>query len=415
MRILYFQCPEPLQALSEACLSLTPKVFISHNREVFLDIAVTESYFGGEHTIMERWKELTQTFQVAGQTVLTDRPQWARPFAIGNKEIQLPRGQSQQHLFALPLERLPYCGEPELSDEVVAEHSDLVGFMKRIGMQQIFDFARLGPTAVGRRFGQIGMQLHQYVLGTRTPLLPQWAPDCPLEEAIATDDIGSLDALCFSLRQLLVKLEARLRGRAQLVSQLKLSFSLESGRELTHTLTLAEPTQESAQLQRLLKEQLTQLSWDSPLTHLKVGVTETTPFQAGQLSLFDRAMNKMSDLGNFVERLRSRYGRDQAGVAHFEASHLPERSWRPTWPATGSTLPERAVPFGRPLFLYDPPRPYHLRGNQPLVSSENLAVEWWDKEPGFRRYYLTKDHQGRRLWIYWDAQKSEWYLHGTFD
>jgi protein ImuB len=376
-----------------------------------LDIGGTQQLFGGEKGILSLMDKLIASFAVEGRLVLTDRPEWAKAFAFQKQSI-LPAGKSYSRLLLLPIERLEVCGDPAALEEEFRERNHLVRFMKRVGMRLISDFAMLGPTAIGRRFGSLGMEIHQWVAGTKELCLPPVVFSEPVKETIDTEEIPSLENLLFYLRQSLVRIESRLRGRGTLAKTLKLTFELETGHRITSPLPLSQPMAEASSLLRLLKEHLGKTTWEAPLQSLEIEVSDTVPFTPGQLSLWDKMENQFADLARFVGRLRARFGEKAVGFADLQESYLPECSWKNVWPPPA----DRSYPSfpQRPPFLFSPPKPYVLRKHWKLIPSESLAAEWWENT-GERHYFIAASPQGERLWIFWDEKNQRWFLHGTFD
>lgn len=426
-RILYFQSSpdEPeisfsdsaakLEAwapFSEACLSLTPKVSVPEAREVFLDIAGSETYFGGEAEILCHLERLCVAFGVAGHVILTDRAEWARAFVTGD-DLLIPHGQSHSRLLRLPISRAAWCGNPFTLRKEWEERSSLVAFMRRVGLETIAHFAHLGATAVIRRFGKLGSHLQDWVQGRRQLRLPPFEPPGSIQESIDAEEITGMEQLMGLLQETLQRVSARLEGRGLLAKQLRLRFHLESRRTQESALPLAEPLRDSETLLRLLQEALQRSPWDAPLCRLELEVTDTVPAVPGQLSLFDASENRQSDLAGYLSRLRMRYGEQAAGVAELTESYLPERSWRRTWPPPRPSAMPRSQ-ASRPLFLFSPPRPFSLSRSFRLTQSENLDVEWWDAG-GRRRYFIAVSPRGERLWIFWNLESQSWFLHGTFD
>jgi len=413
MRILYFQNQTSLNSFSEACLSLTPRVFVHKDREIFLDIGVTKKLFGGEKNILARAEKLISSFEVTPKIVLTDRPEWARVFATTNTTI-IPEGGSQAKLITLPIDRLIECGDPARLELELSERIHLVSFMKRVGLKYISDFAQLNPTAINRRFGKLGVQLQQWIMGTRDLCLPLFTPEESLRESLNTEDICSLEHLIVNLEPLFKRMESRLCGRAKLAREIKFVFHLDAGTKSIKHLKLSEPMREAFSFIKLLKDFLGNTTWDSSLQSVEIEISDMIPFLAGQLSLFDTTENRFTELGPYIDRLRNRFGEDSVGFADLKESYLPERSWKAVFPPPSKPSLPRELPTLRPPLLFTPPKPYHPSHNTRLIPSENLDCEWWE-EGGHRRYFITQDPHGERLWVFWDCERQQWFVQGTFD
>lgn len=408
-RFLYFQTPNP-EHVSEACFSLTPKVSVL-SQEVFLEIGCTEKAWGGEGKVLFNAHRLIEAFEVKPSVVVTDRPEWARAFACG-KEMVIPPGKSQETLLTLPIERLPLCGDPTHSEDEVKERTHLMQFMLRVGMRTISDFAKLSLLAINRRFGKSGVLLHDTVMGKRQIVLPLFSPPEKIIEQTDTEEVTSTDVLLRSLEAPLLRISARLHGRKLSAKSFLLIFSLESRKSFSKKLTMTEPRQDAASFQRLLKEYLSSAVWDSPLQNLTIEVCETEPYLMGQLSLFSDEETKLNELSEYVERLRARLGEANVGFPEITESYLPENSWKNRWP------PEKEEPSypcrGRPLYLLDPPHRWRPSSSWELQLSETVAAEWWNGAH-IRKYFTAESRQGEKLWVFYDLNEKEWFLHGTFD
>lgn len=396
-------------------MALTPKVFTPRKESLFLDIESTQTFFGGEAPLLQKAHELLTQFDLTPNIVVTDHPQWA-PMLSTQKQVVLPPGKSLEVLLQLPIDRLNYCGDPSKTEEQSPERASLTSFMKRVGMYQVRDFYQLSPLAINRRFGKVGIVLQQWLQAKRKVRLPSFFPLEPIEESldnVTSEEVCSMETLLFYLRQLLVRAQARLKGRMQMAKEIKISFFLESHNDFTKTLILSEPLIEASAILKVLQEFLNGIQWDSPLQNLTLHISDTLPLVRGQLSLFDEAENRMHDMGKYVGRLQARYGATNVGIACPEQSYLPEASWKSTWPAQPPSFP-KGLPTNRPLFLYTPPRPYHPNAQAQMVEAETISTEWWNNKAK-RKYFISTSTQGEKLWVYWDYQQKKWFLHGTYD
>ncbi len=415
-RVLYF--PKTLSSFTESCLSLTPKVY-AIKESLYLDIDPTITLFGGEEILFLKATQLASSFDLPNQFVFTDRCEWAKAFHT-QPEVFLPAGKSRDTLLLLDITRLEFIGDPQTLEDEAPSRRDLIRFMKRVGIKKISDFAALSPTAIGGRFGKMGVTLLDWVSGEGELILPPFIPEETLIERLQTDEITSLESLLQCLRPTLDRIKVRLQGRSQMAKTLQLKFYLESRKKIEKKWSLSEPTQESETLFYLLKEFLTEMIWDSPLQTLEIIITDTIPYVRGQLSLFENKEAVFSDLAEYLTKLRAKFGEAQVGFPALQESYLPERSWQPVWPpqeVTFQILMENEKHYStshRPLFLFIPPKICYPLASWKLISTENLMTEWWT-EKGGRRYFIALPPQGNRLWVYWDLEEKVWYAHGTFD
>ncbi|MBI4404233.1 MAG: hypothetical protein HY537_08735 [Deltaproteobacteria bacterium] len=407
MRILYFQSHSPCIALGEACFALTPKVWLADKKHLFLELSSTAQCFKGEKRQLEFFTSLAELWSTQGILVLTDRPQWSAAFATQN--TFLAPGESEAALLKLPIERLAYCGNPSTFEAESLQRQALVAFMKRVGLKTIFDFTRLNATAISRRFGRLGIELKDIIQNESEIFLPPLIPSETIVETMDAQEIISMEALLFCIRQMLVKIEARLRARMLSLTSLKLRLHLEQGK-LEKTLSFSEPQTTASELIPVIRELLNNLRWDSPLLNIDVEVLETAPCILGQLSLFDLAENRYAELSKYLEKWQIRFGKESVGFATLLESHVPERSWKIT-----PTPPRENVSVDlshRPVFLYSSPRPYSPPQNARLVPLEKIIAEWWD-EGSYRMYFISQTPT-EKLWVFWDFLKQQWFVHGSF-
>ncbi|MFM8316101.1 MAG: hypothetical protein ACKOA8_17620, partial [Deltaproteobacteria bacterium] len=371
MRILYLA--NTTTSFAESTLCLTPKVYLIKN-SLYLDIEPTIKFFKGEETIFLKAMELAAYFKLNSHFVLTDRPEWAQALHTQN-EVFIPKGKSQSTLLNLNISRLEWIGAPQKLEEEKTERKDLIKFMKRVGLKTISDFTSLNVTAIGRRFGRLGINLLDWILGQNELHLPIFTPENLIQETIFTEELTSFDSLMHTITSAFQKIELRLIGRGQSAKALELNFGLESETPLRKHYQLSEPFQKSEPILTFLKEILKELSWDSPLQHLEIKITETTSHTPGQLSLFETGETIFSNLYQYLTKLRAKFGDSQVGFPLIQESYLPEKSWMPL-PTPQENKDSYCTPQ-RPLFLFSPPKPCFPSASWKLIPTENLMTEWW--------------------------------------
>ncbi len=66
----------------------------------------------------------------------------------------------------------------------------------------------------------------------------------------------------------------------------------------------------------------------------------------------------------------------------------------------------------RPVWLLA--EPLSIPAPQLLQGPERIESGWWDGKGVARDYYIARQAQGARLWVYQERQTGHWYLHGVF-
>src|SRR5690606_13139752 len=87
------------------------------------------------------------------------------------------------------------------------------------------------------------------------------------------------------------------------------------------------------------------------------------------------------ELGELVDQLRARLGRDACYTLEAQDQHTPERAWNRAPPLRRPWHPERghqvSRPRKRPLWLFDPPRQVDPRQLVLLEGPERIHTPWW--------------------------------------
>ncbi|NBX92806.1 MAG: hypothetical protein EB120_02960 [Proteobacteria bacterium] len=407
---MYFQNPKPLISIAESLISITPKVFVVEE-DIYADISPTEKLFGGEQRLIQKVETLLDLFQTHPPWVVTEKINWAKALCIREKNILKP-GESQALLLSLPIDSLVCCGNPLLIKNEEKARVELVAFLKKLGLHFCSDFLKIPPASISRRFGKLGVSLLHSLQGENEPALPLFEPNEPIRFSIETESLFSLESLLFEIERVLPLLEARLQGRHTLIQQMNLSFFLENKTQLNTLITFSPMTREPAVILRVLSECLNQMQWSSPLRHFSVQITESITTSASQLNLLDNTEERFQELGDYVYRMRLRFGERNVGFPLLQSTYLPESSWTLIWPPQENAFVY--PPHKRPLFLFSNPFPFDLNRQWSLTELEHLNLDWW-KTSIHRHYFLATHQQGEKLWVFWDLQKKKWFCHGCFD
>jgi protein ImuB len=189
---------------------------------------------------------------------------------------------------------------------------------------------------------------------------------------------------------------------------------------------LASVTSERRRLAAVLAQKLSGLRLLAPVRALELRSTALQALPGASLDAFAAAAGCGSGGLELVERLRARLGEQFVYGVCWVPEHRPEAAWRVLRgaEATRGAMPEmRAGAVPRPLWLLSEALPLASRDAVPLYQGD-LALEqgperiesgWWDGRGIARDYYVARDHQGARLWVYRERRGHQaWFLHGVF-
>lgn len=129
------------------------------------------------------------------------------------------------------------------------------------------------------------------------------------------------------------------------------------------------------------------------------------------------------DLYLLGAKLKTRLGEKSIFKLSFADDHAPELSFKKISLSEKpkqalNQIQEQAI---RPEWLFNPPQKIQQRqkalywhGSLSIISGpERLETHWWDK-PIARDYFFARREDETCFWIFWDALKSHWYVHGVF-
>jgi protein ImuB len=418
-------------ALAWWALRFTPLVARVEGALV-LEVSASERLFGGRAALLQRLfqeRPLAVALQHAqGETAL---------LALARLWAQAPAAP----IHALPLHTL----------QAARAH---LPTLQRLGCATWGQLRALPRGGLVRRFGAPLVDALDRAYGTRPELYPWLAlPDVlevKLELAAAVE---SAPALLFGMRRLLAQLLVWLRARQRGVLALELLWELDARRsnalhvDAHHlgtgqgrlVLRTAQATQDMAHLQRLLGEQLAQVTLPAPVLYVSLRTLQTQTLAGESHSLLPEDQRKGDSLHQMLERLGARLGTEQVQCVQAQARHLPEQMqvWRPWTPepagkALASALSEQAALL--PTWLLAVPQLLPCKKERPqyhgaltlLAGPQRLETGWLEGEPALRDYFVAHSAQAGLVWIYRErlAQAGQkhstaqpllrWYLHGLF-
>ena len=158
---------------------------------------------------------------------------------------------------------------------------------------------------------------------------------------------------------------------------------------------------------------------------------KTVPATTRQLQLFvKRPHRNLKAADQAFARLRAQFGPDAVVQIKKHPGHLPEARFS-FEPAGHTTIPKaidqrrptlvRRV-FTQPFPLKVCPIPQQDRAwgerdpnpSGPINGPYVLSGGWWNREI-HREYYFVQTQKGDILWVYFDAKRKQWFIHGTVE
>ncbi len=426
-----------LEAVAQRGVRFTPRVSLEPPDGVLLEVRGSLRLFGGARQLCLRLQqELVDTTGVAVRFAITPSPLaslwFARAGPLGARPVFVRhRDELTARLASLPLGCTRW---PESSIETLGT----------MGVRTVGECLRLPRDGFARRFGQELLATLDRATGrvqepraayaaserfaARRDLEPEIADTARLGLALES----LLEELCQFLRERgrgVQAIEVQLRHRAAPVTRVRLRFVQPVGAQ-------------RRRMAELLRERLSSLVLPQPVRNVRLLSGPLIDLQADAIELFAHDRRESGqNLPQLVERLRARLGNDAVHGLACVPEHRPEAAWRAVEPvatrqarkkARGSSAltqpsavsrPEARTANAearraRPAWLLDQPEPCAVDRLVLEEGPECIESGWWDGHDVARDYYIARNPQGARLWVFRNRRETtagaSWFLHGWF-
>jgi protein ImuB len=322
----------------------------------------------------------------------------------------------------------------QLNSDVLQLSKEQKRRLANMGIRQLRDLWRLPTDGLRKRFGSDFINLLNKAVGKAPEPTSNYLPppafttfyDLPYE-------LENLDRLIPIADELLAQLCEFLRQRDLSVSQLLFCLQHEKRSRSEIRLGLRQASRSREHLLLLLETHFATLTIPAPVVSVRLEAEQFDAFSSHSDSLLaeDRASaagQQDNKLNQFLEQLQARLGTQAVQHIHTVAQHCPEFACHQVdygeLEKPGPGIGAGAVTNNpRPLWLLPQPVQLVLRKGQlyhrkpiTLVSGpERIETHWWSGTDVRRDYYVAREANGSRLWVYRDrGGERHWYLHGVF-
>ena len=307
------------------------------------------------------------------------------------------------------------------------------------GLYILRDIWRLPSHAVAQRFGHAFTKQLEQCLGNIASPVQAYQSAAAFSSALdCAYAIENKQALLPGVETLLERLCLFLHTRELATMHLHLAFVHEQQERTEVEIMLRQASRSHAHLQLLLETRINALALPAAVIAMQLRVTQFAPFTGHNRTLSGLPAPQdcnadLNDLLPLLEQLQARLGNPAVRSIHCQDEHCPEQAGldRPF----GEHVPTAAAqPTGtakdaeRPCWLLAKPLPlrqeqgrlfYHSSLSL-LSGPERIETHWWTPQEIRRDYYVARNRQGMRLWIFHERQTSRqveargWFLHGVF-
>jgi protein ImuB len=371
--------------------------FDTERLQLWIEIKSSLRYFGGVDEIRSRVEHgLAQLGHVGFVGIAPTLEAAALLSRVDEGPVVLKENDLVRSLEPLSIEALEICDET----------AEILG---SLGLRTVGEVLTLPRASAGRRFGpELANYLDRLIGQQPDPRKPYRAPAQYRRRFELLGSIETTEGLLFPLRRMFVELEGYLIARDAAVPEVQIELCHDDVEPTRLEVRTTRPMRDAVRLFALVRERLERTALEHPVEEIVLRAERTEPLGDTQLELIDGGQRKTQGWDELVDRMRARLGDSAVRQLGLQDQHLPEQAWCTVAgaDAVAAPLPER------PLWLLDP-RPIRVLPKR-LGKPERIEGGWWADEDQRRDYHTVTAEDGSQLWLYRDADKEDWYLHGLW-
>jgi protein ImuB len=291
--------------------------------------------------------------------------------------------------------------------------------LRAMGVTSLGELMRLPRAGIARRLNPaVAADLDIALARQPAPRKAFVRPERFQERCDFETEIENVAYLEKALEPLIERCARFLRQRQAGIQALRLKLKHREGPATRVQLGLAGITSERRRLSDVLCQKLTRLNLRAPVRGMELISGSLRNLSASSLDVFAglTGAGSRDSAPQLVERLRARLGEEAVYGVCLIPEHRPEAAWRRVQELclTAGVKTEQRVDqqLPRPVWLLNEPLP--CPKPEMLQGPERIESGWWDGKGVARDYYIAREPQGARLWVFQERQSKRWYVHGVF-
>ncbi|MDP6537298.1 MAG: DNA polymerase Y family protein [Gammaproteobacteria bacterium] len=407
-----------------------------HPQALICEIRSSLKYFGGldavhnklkpQLTARLRQQELPEHFLYAASPTVTGSLLLAR---YGHNALVYRQDNLRSALGQLPFDVLRLDKEQNRR-------------LYNMGVRYLRDIWRLPADGLRKRFGSDFVKELNKALGKTPEPTRNYIPPPAFSTSYELPyELENLDRLLPVADEMLAQLCEFLRRRDLSTSHLRIFLQHENRGGTEIDMALRQASRSRQHLIMLLETHFGKLTIPAPVIAVKLDVKKFDAFMSHSDSLLaeDRPNPQHGNHGNldqFMEQLQARLGDHYLKCIDSVAEHCPEYASQQLdygesigvgrcnkANREGRGVEKEVTPIPRPLWLLQDPqrlalrngRLYHRKPVSLISGPERIETFWWSGTDVRRDYYVAREANGSRLWVYRERSGDRnWYLHGYF-
>jgi protein ImuB len=317
----------------------------------------------------------------------------------------------------------------------------MVQHLRTLGFASIGELNATPRAPLALRFGQSLLQRIDQAYGRLSePFIPLEPPELPRVTRGFPEPISAPETLHGYTEKLAGELAVLLEDKISGASQLDLLFFRIDSRIESIRAGLARPTREARRIARLLADRIETIDPGPGIERMTLVASrmDDLPWRPGSAL----GETPVRDIGELIDTLTNRVGKDRLYRLAAVESDIPERSvkrippladatqlrWQIDWPRPSRLLPHPEPVETTALLPDHPPIQFTWRGQRRRIKRadgpERIFGEWIrskDELRSVRDYFVVEDEAGERFWLFRAGDGEDprtgdqrWYLHGLF-
>ncbi len=312
--------------------------------------------------------------------------------------------------------------------------------LRGLGLARLGDCLRLPRDGLARRLGAEFVTALDRAFGRLPDPRTLYVAPATFEAQLALPGtVDNAQEVLFPLNRLLLELAGFLTARVAGVQTLELRLHHPNAPATCIELGLARATRDARHLTELFRERIARVELPEPVEEIVLSASQLLPLTASESDFFAPRHTRPEIGAELIERLSARLGREAVRGLDTVAEHRPERAWHYLEARASSATDGRACVatdahaagavaaqpalVERPLWLLQKPVLLDVQDGQPCLDgalelepdNERIESGWWDGADVRRDYFIARDGEGARLWVYRElSTEGKWWVQGVF-